>query len=670
MSQGYAPVGRASSPAAAAAAAGGMLAGETAASGASDAAASAASAGGGCCGPCRPEGSLLRAGWEALIAATIAGTLLATTALLVFLEPEDAVESEQRSVGAKVLTALWALDVLINLRTSYTYRDEETGHLLHVRRGCRIAARYCRGWLAVDLAAVVPCIVVLAGGGEASALPTFFQAGGSRFIKALRLTDPGLREAAPLFVHRLVEKSCCRRGGYKNSSAYHARKLVSLIQFCTAILCLVHVAGCLWFWTGSEDTEVSGWVAQQGWDASVPTSTRWLRAFYWTMSTFTTVGYGDISASTNNEMIFTVVLMVVATLFNAWLIGIVTKSIRRRSQVQDEHEDHIARVREYMQSKAVPQKLQQEVLDFDELVFKAERDFNVHGFLAKLPPSLAFQMLEFLYIKKLREVECFATLPEQVIVALSRVVRPYPMRADDEIVRAGEIGREAFIISQGVEKQAARVKLQAFIQVEAGGAESDRWLPAPNRKDIVLTDGDLFGEEALDFDEGDVVRTITATALTDGELILIDADHVEKVAEESGSSLLKRSILEFRAARMEEMWQEEQPEGAGRLSGRLSGKVKRSMSIVNLQAGVNGRALRPCSSESPLGAIEDGEEAEEGAEGAIGIEQMHQRMLERLDAQEESVAGLRASVEKTNELLERVLQQGEAHAWALTSLNK
>ena len=116
---------------------------------------------------------------------------------------------------------------------------------------------------------------------------------------------------------------------------------------------------------------------------------------------------------------------------------------------------------------------------------------------------------------------------------------------------------------------------------------------------------------------------------------------------------------------------EEQPEGAGKLSGRLSGKVKRSMSIVNLQAGVNGRALRPCSSESPLGAIEDGEEAEEGAEGAIGgIEQMHQRMLERLDAQEESVAGLRASVEKTNELLERVLQQGEAHAWALTNLTK
>ncbi len=96
------------------------------------------------------------------------------------------------------------------------------------------------------------------------------------------------------------------------------------------------------------------------------------------------------------------------------------------------------------------------------------------------------------------------------------------------------------------------------------------------------------------------------------------------------------------------------------------------MSIVNIQAGVNVRALGPGSAAgqrtSPLGAIE---EAEEGAGGAIGgIEQMHQRMLERLDAQEESVAGLRASVEKTNELLERVLAQGEAHAWALTNLNK
>ena len=71
------------------------------------------------------------------------------------------------------------------------------------------------------------------------------------------------------------------------------------------------------------------------------------------------------------------------------------------------------------------------------------------------------------------------------------------------------------------------------------------------KKAIVLEDGGFFGINALDFQPEDVIRTLKATALTDGELMLLSADDVEAVAKDYPQ--IKRLVLEYIAKRHDEL---------------------------------------------------------------------------------------------------------------------
>eukprot|EP01048_Picozoa_sp_COSAG05_P021931 COSAG05_NODE_4196_length_1628_cov_1.367560_3_plen_117_part_00 len=47
----------------------------------------------------------------------------------------------------------------------------------------------------------------------------------------------------------------------------------------------------------------------------------------------------------------------------------------------------------------------------------------------------------------------------------------------------------------------------------------------------ILTDGDMFGVRALDFEVEDVKRVVTAKALTGAELMLLAADKIEELGK-------------------------------------------------------------------------------------------------------------------------------------------
>jgi CRP-like cAMP-binding protein len=194
-----------------------------------------------------------------------------------------------------------------------------------------------------------------------------------------------------------------------------------------------------------------------------------------------------------------------------------------------------------------------------DIEFTSERGLDIHRELEKLPPALEAEMLDVMFIKNLRYCQGFHGVPEHVLVELSKAVFPYPVKQGQKIFAAGQVAREVFLLQSGMDGGTASVRLETMIKKTAAeraeGPDRGTWRVDPAYKPMILTcsgtEGTetlMFGEEALDFktegqaEELVITRTFTATALTDGHLILIDASEVERIHNSYPTAGLERNV--------------------------------------------------------------------------------------------------------------------------------
>ena len=108
-----------------------------------------------------------------------------------------------------------------------------------------------------------------------------------------------------------------------------ARKLDRYSEYGMALLILLmfgfalvaHWLACVWYAIGNfEEHDPLGWLVLLGQDTNMPYNksvpdsgpdlqTKYLTALYFTLSSLTSVGFGNVSANTNSEKVFTILIM-------------------------------------------------------------------------------------------------------------------------------------------------------------------------------------------------------------------------------------------------------------------------------------------------------------------------------------------------------------------------
>jgi len=100
-----------------------------------------------------------------------------------------------------------------------------------------------------------------------------------------------------------------------------------LIYFITFFLIMNHLIACLYIYIAkiqlTEYDNLDNWIDRMGYvDAS--DSFIYISSFYWTLETITTVGYGDISAKTSIERVYTIFIMTFGVCMYSFAIGILS----------------------------------------------------------------------------------------------------------------------------------------------------------------------------------------------------------------------------------------------------------------------------------------------------------------------------------------------------------
>ena len=218
----------------------------------------------------------------------------------------------------------WVLEVIVSLcflaeifivfNTAYLEGDQ-----LVINR-CMICDNYLRGWFWIDLPASFP--VELFEHFAAKMQQVDDGSSANSMIRALRL----MRLARVLRLLKLQSYIDAVEDGLGVNL-----RMLELVKMVAVILYLCHILGCLWFFLADthEDKE-STWLYHYNHGSGVDADvwTQYLYSVYWSLTTLTTVGYGDIVAKNDAERLYALCCMVIGAILFGYLMSTVADLLR------------------------------------------------------------------------------------------------------------------------------------------------------------------------------------------------------------------------------------------------------------------------------------------------------------------------------------------------------
>uniref|UniRef100_A0A671SQG6 Potassium voltage-gated channel, subfamily H (eag-related), member 6b n=1 Tax=Sinocyclocheilus anshuiensis TaxID=1608454 RepID=A0A671SQG6_9TELE len=283
--------------------------------------------------------SLFKAMWDWIILLLVLYTAIFTPYSAAFFLNE--LEEEKKhicgytcnplNVVDVIVDVLFIIDIVITFRTTYVNHNDEV-----VTHPKLIAIHYIKGWFLIDMVAAIPFDLLIFRSGSDETTATLI--GLLKTARLLRLVR----------VARKLDRY----------SEYGAAVLFLLM--CTFML-IAHWLACMWYAIGHMERPYmkTGWLdnlADQlgkhynDSDASSGPSIqdKYITALYFTFSSLTSVGFGNVSPNTNSEKIFSICVMLIGSLMYASIFGNVSAIIQRLYSGTTRYHTQMLRVKEFI----------------------------------------------------------------------------------------------------------------------------------------------------------------------------------------------------------------------------------------------------------------------------------------------------------------------------------
>lgn len=361
------------------------------------------------------------------------------------------------------ISVAFFVDLLLNFRTAY-YKNE-----IQITDPLSIAKKYLSSWFILDILSILPLELFIEYGIVSKDLLFLCV---FRFLRIIKLTNS---------IH------------FKQTWGMHEFDSTSFMR----LGFLVYWISIFAHWTAC------GWITIDGGVGGVTNPdnlTRYIRAIYWSVTTLTTIGYGDITPVTNIQTIYTMCIMLVGAGAYGYLVANIATILANSDIVRSQFVDKIQKINTFMKYKKIPLEMQQAILDYYDYIWKNRKGYDEKQILHELPPSLKMKVSIYLNSDLVRKVPILKGASDDLISKIILNLVPVVYMKGDFIFKHGDTGHHLYFISKG------QVEILAEDGVTSYG---------------VLSEGNFFGEIALLMD---TPRTASIRALDYCDLYYLDKD--------------------------------------------------------------------------------------------------------------------------------------------------
>ncbi|XP_014834574.1 PREDICTED: potassium voltage-gated channel subfamily H member 4-like [Poecilia mexicana] len=327
---------------------------------------------------------------------------------------------------------LFIADIILNFRTTYV---SQSGQVVYDTRS--ICLHYFTTWFFVDLIAALPFDLLYAFNISVTSLV--------HLLKTVRL----------LRLLRLLQKL----DRYSQYSAVVLTLLMSVFAL------LAHWMACIWYIIGRKEIESSdpltwdiGWLQDLGKRLETPYINRtiggpsipsaYIASLYFTLSSLTSVGFGNVCANTDAEKIFSICIMLIGALMHAVVFGNVTAIIQRMYSRRSLYHTRMKDLKDFIRVHRLPQQLKQRMLEYFQATWSVNNGINTNELLHDFPDELRADIAMHLN-KDILQLPVFERASRGCLRSLSLHIKTSFCAPGEYLIRHGDALHADYFVCSG-----------------------------------------------------------------------------------------------------------------------------------------------------------------------------------------------------------------------------
>ncbi|PWA13780.1 hypothetical protein CCH79_00017116 [Gambusia affinis] len=423
-----------------------------------------------------------KAGWDWLI-------LLATFYVAVTVpynvcfsggRDEGGASRNPPSVSDILVEILFILDIMLNFRTTFV---STSGQVVYDARS--ICVHYVTTWLFVDLVAALPFDLLYAFNVTVNFRVHLLKT--VRLLRLLRLLQKLERYSQysavvltllmsmfALLAHWMAcvwyyigRKEIESLGSSDIGWLYELAKRLGTPYFMSPLTTQTPPAvsslpanSTQWNASGSEVAGQGTWNSSQDYGnisgsgglkmlgGGPSTRSSYVTALYFALSSLTSVGFGNVSANTDSEKIFSICTMLIGALMHAVVFGNVTAIIQRMYSRRSLYHTRTKDLKDFIRVHRLPKALEQRMLECFQTTWSVNNGIDVNELLKDFPDELRADIAMHLN-KELLQLPLFESASRGCLRSLSLIIKTSFCAPGEFLIRQGDALQAIYFVCSG-----------------------------------------------------------------------------------------------------------------------------------------------------------------------------------------------------------------------------